>query len=121
MQQSRFSKVTAQILVIGISLAFIINFGPQAGTACAPQTGPAATADGLKISAGEYNRFYRQRFEQERSQRKGFDEAKAKAEGFPQRIAEELVDQRSDGDGGAGSRPADVRRHAAQDDQVLVP
>ena len=35
MQQSRFSKVTAQILVIGISLAFIINFGPQAGTACA--------------------------------------------------------------------------------------
>lgn len=94
MQQSRFSKVTAQILVIGISLAFIINFGPQAGTACAPQTGPAATADGLKISAGEYNRFYRQRFEQERSQRKGFDEAKAKAEGFPQRIAEELVDQR---------------------------
>ena len=57
MQQSRFSKVTAQILVIGISLAFIINFGPQAGTACAPQTGPAATADGLKISAGEYNRF----------------------------------------------------------------
>ncbi len=92
MQQSRFSKVTAQILVIGISLAFIINFGPQAGTACAPQTGPAATADGLKISAGEYNRFYRQRFEQERNQRKGFDEAKAKAEGFAAKVAEELVD-----------------------------
>jgi peptidyl-prolyl cis-trans isomerase D len=94
MQQSRFSKVTAQLLVIGISLAFIINFGPQAGTACAPQAGPAAIADGLKISSGEFNRFYRQRLEQERSQRKGFDDKKAKAEGFAEKVAQELVDQR---------------------------
>jgi parvulin-like peptidyl-prolyl isomerase len=94
MKKSRFSKVTAQILVIGISLAFIVNFGPQAGTACAPQSGPAATADGLTISPGEFNRFYRQRFEQERNQRKDFDEAKAKAEGFAKKIAAELVDSR---------------------------
>ena len=94
MQQSRLSKVTAQMLVIGISLAFIINFGPQAGTACSPQSGPAATADGLKISAGEFNRYYQQRLEQERSRRKDFDDATAKAEGFPTRVAQELVDQR---------------------------
>jgi peptidyl-prolyl cis-trans isomerase D len=93
-QQSRFSKVTAQLMVIGISLAFIINFGPQAGTACTPQSGPAATGDGLKISAGEFDRYYRQRLEQERERRKDFDDTKAKAEGFPQQVAQEMVGNR---------------------------
>jgi hypothetical protein len=81
-------------MVIGISLAFIINFGPQAGTACSPNTGPAAEADGLTISMTEFNRFYRQRFDQERGRRKDFDTDKAKAEGFAQKVADELVDQR---------------------------
>ena len=73
--------------MIGISLAFIINFGPQAGGLRAADR-PAATADDRR-SAQASTIVLPATLRARRSQRKGFDEAKAKAEGS-QRIAESL-------------------------------
>ena len=80
---STLNSFVAKIMVIGIILAFIINFGPQAGTACTPNQGPAIVVNGEEISAMEYSRAYTQQLRQRTQQARGeFTTEQAQAEVF---------------------------------------
>lgn len=90
---STLNSLIAKIMVIGIILAFIINFGPQAGTACAPNQGPAIIVDGEEISAREFHRVYSQQLRRRSSRTKGeFTVEQAQAEGFAKQVADVLVE-----------------------------
>ncbi|MEC7751782.1 MAG: peptidylprolyl isomerase [Myxococcota bacterium] len=92
---STLNSFVAKIMVIGIILAFIINFGPQAGTACTPNQGPAIVVNGEEISAMEYSRAYTQQLRQRTQQARGeFTTEQAQAEGFPKKVADSLVETR---------------------------
>ncbi|MBM65120.1 MAG: hypothetical protein CMH55_02650 [Myxococcales bacterium] len=92
---STLNTLVAKIMVIGIILAFIINFGPQAGTACQPNQGPAIVVNGEEVSAQEYSRAYTQQLRQRTQQSRGeFTIEQAQAEGFPKKVADLLVETR---------------------------
>jgi len=92
---STLNTLVAKIMVIGIILAFIINFGPQAGTACTPNQGPAIIVNDQEISAMEYSRAYTQQLRRRTQQARGeFTVEQAQAEGFPKKVADSLVETR---------------------------
>ena len=92
---STLNSFVAKVMVIGIILAFIINFGPQAGTACTPNQGPALVVNGEEISAMEFTRAYTQQLRRRTQQARGeFTTEQAQAEGFPKKVADSLVDTR---------------------------
>lgn len=94
-QELQATKIGSYLIIVGISLIFILEFGPASrGCDKSIQGGENAAAfvNGKEIPLREFQMAYAQRLQAFRAQGNPIPESLARQVGIPQQVLEELVD-----------------------------